>query len=329
MNEDKIQIEIKILHDLQEFGVVQKNIFCENSKKGKCKNIKPLKLSCRKRCTQSTSVLLTFRCTSGRRYHSPFTNTFISLFRVSPFVLMLFIKYWAAQVSIKKGICLAEMDNEKTICKETVIKLYQKLRNVCTRDLNKATIKLGGKGKSVEIDESLVAKVKHNVGKDLARPQIWVFGFVERIRDLVYLSIVPDRTAFTLLQIIYDHVLNGSTIYSDSWSSYSKISEIGEFQHKTVNHSYNFVDPNEPRTHTQRIESLWRNLKSKFKEMYGCDRLYLQSYCDEYMWRHNNKLSREDSFKEILKAIGRIYPPGSMTDILDIDFAIPDAHEGN
>lgn len=32
----------------------------------------------------------------------------------------------------------------------------------------------------VEIDESLFVKVKHNKGKDLGRPQIWVFGMYER-----------------------------------------------------------------------------------------------------------------------------------------------------
>lgn len=55
---------------------------------------------------------------------------------------------------------------------------------------------------------------------------------------------VRDREAETLLSIIYDKCKPGTTIYSDCWSSYNKISKLRDsYEHKTVNHSVNFVDP--------------------------------------------------------------------------------------
>ncbi|CAF0843871.1 unnamed protein product [Brachionus calyciflorus] len=45
----------------------------------------------------------------------------------------------------------------------------------------------------------MVARVKHNVGKDLAR--VWMFGMMCRSDDLCYIEIVPDRTQYTLLRI--------------------------------------------------------------------------------------------------------------------------------
>jgi transposase-like protein len=56
------------------------------------------------------------------------------------------------------------------------------------------------------------------------------------------MQVVPNREAQTLLAVIYEKVLNGSTIYSDCWSSYEKLSKLG-YTHLTVNHTYNFLDP--------------------------------------------------------------------------------------
>ena len=47
-------------------------------------------------------------------------------------------------------------------------------------------MKLGGSNQSVQIDESLFAKVKHHVGKDLSRKQVWVFGMVDVKPNNIY-----------------------------------------------------------------------------------------------------------------------------------------------
>lgn len=55
-----------------------------------------------------------------------------------------------------------------------------------------------------------------------------------------------------------------------------------------VNHSVNFVDPKDRSIHTQKIESIWRVAKRKFKSMRGVDRKYLDSYLTEFTWRYTN-----------------------------------------
>ena len=45
---------------------------------------------------------------------------------------------------------------------------------------NKNDIRIGGEGRIVEIVESLFIKVKHNRGRDILRPKVWVFGLYER-----------------------------------------------------------------------------------------------------------------------------------------------------
>jgi IS1 family transposase len=89
----------------------------------------------------------------------------------------------------------------------------------------------------------------------LKRVQVWMFGLVDRLTKKCHIEIVKDRTGHSLLAPIFDHVIEGSIIFSDSWSAYSRITQVGEFQHRQVNHKYNFVEPTsdgEDELHTNR-----------------------------------------------------------------------------
>lgn len=119
------------------------------------------------------------------------------------------------------------------------------MRNICSMEIKEwsKTAKLGVPGKVVEIDESLVTKVKYNRGSKLKKVQIWMFGIIERDKDgKLYVELVPNRTSETLLKIIVDHVKEGTMIVSDSWSSYNRLKDL-KFGHMTVNHKYHFFDP--------------------------------------------------------------------------------------
>ncbi|CAF0725430.1 unnamed protein product [Brachionus calyciflorus] len=135
-----------------------------------------------------------------------------------------------------------------------------------------------------------LAFVKHSKGKDLKRPQVWTFGLVER-RDgkangKVYLEVVPNREAQTLLAIIYEKVLSGTTIMSDCWSSYDKI----------INGAC-----------TNRIESLWNSSKHRFKDMRVTKRSEIQSYLDEFIWRLITILSEfENMYDQANKEDARV-----------------------
>jgi transposase-like protein len=147
----------------------------------------------------------------------------------------------------------------------------------------------------------------------LKRPQVWVFGIYERpFRDTdrrrcLFIP-VPKRDAFTLLNIIYKHIEAGSVIVSDCWKAYNEIKSLDKnFEHLTVNHSLNFVDP-ETQAHTNGVESIWNSAKIQFKTMRGVSRKYLNAYLTEFMWRKNTTSARYDATEAIIDAIAQSCP---------------------
>jgi transposase-like protein len=117
-----------------------------------------------------------------------------------------------------------------------------------------------GSKKIVEIDESLFFKRKYNRGR--IRDEQWYVGGIERSSRKCFIVPVENRNAVTMIRIIQDYVNPGSIIITDKWRAYQRaLSELENFEHLSINHSLNFVDPNDPLVHTQNVEGLWSRSK--------------------------------------------------------------------
>ncbi|XP_060590076.1 uncharacterized protein LOC132745237 [Ruditapes philippinarum] len=128
----------------------------------------------------------------------------------------------------------------------------------------------------VEIDESLFGRrVKFHRGDPNKGLKVWVFGMVERSTNSLILYPVKDRTADTLIPLIERHVEKGSTIYSDGFSAYFHLNDMG-YRHFTVIHKYSFKKTYKNAetgdievVHTNRIEGAWKHAKDYFRKMSG------------------------------------------------------------
>lgn len=137
----------------------------------------------------------------------------------------------------------------------------------------------------VQIDESLFAKRKYERGR--IKQQRWVFGACDNNRGgRVYMVTVPKRNEANLLPIIQSWCPGGSIINSDCWGAYHNLQANG-FNHFTVNHSQNFVDPI-TQEHTQRIESLWKQCKMFLNTHYYNKSTDLDMYIGEFCFRYNH-----------------------------------------
>ena len=141
----------------------------------------------------------------------------------------------------------SRMSSVDSVCKDTglgrdtVLMIGSFLRKITFTALAEArNCKIGGPETIVEIDETMIARRKYNVGRAVG--QQWLFGGVVRGSGgrQLFLELVPDRSRATLEEVLARRVEIGTIVYSDEWSSYSHISGLG-FEHHTVNHSRNLI----------------------------------------------------------------------------------------
>ena len=102
----------------------------------------------------------------------------------------------------------------------TVITALRRLRDICSLKILHGNLKLGGRGKTIEIDESMFGhKRKYNRGR--VGQGTWVFGMVERGTGQALAFRVPNRTRETLVTgLVQKFVEPGTTIISDKFSPY-------------------------------------------------------------------------------------------------------------
>lgn len=160
-----------------------------------------------------------------------------------------------------------------TLSRATIANWFAHLREVCVVALEKREKSegpMGGEGVVIEIDESLVGKQKSHVGRV---PQgTWIFGMYNRNTKELRMFRCPEnsRDRKSLIPIIKANIKPGTKIISDQWGVYwdnknerSHLIPLG-YQHETVNHSVNFVDPN-TEANTQTMECYWRHLKTSMR----------------------------------------------------------------
>ena len=116
---------------------------------------------------------------------------------------------------------------------------------------------------------------------------------------------MAKRDSATLVPLIKEYVEAGSTIITDCWKAYDCLSRE-DFQHLTVNHSINFVDP-ETGAHTQNVECQWWQIKRSLPSTHTRSDDAFGFYLAEYMWR--KKHADDDKFDQILRDILLLYKP--------------------
>ena len=157
---------------------------------------------------------------------------------------------------------------------------------------NRTFIKLGGKGKEVEVDETFIGGLARNMhperhyrritatkGKD----KTVVIGMLERGGE-VRANVTPTRRRHHVTAQVRTNVARESMIYTDALQSYDNLKNEN-FAHQMIDHAERYVDG---RVHTNGLENFWSLLKRGLKGTYiAVEPFHLFRYLDEQVFRYN------------------------------------------
>ena len=203
-----------------------------------------------------------------------------------------------------------------TLSQETIADWQSYCREVCMADLDRRFTdqgRIGGETSYVQVDEAKIGKRKHHVGRIVDGS--WIFGMIDMFTGDLRIEILQDnkRDEQTLKQAIEKHIKPGTTIISDQWLGYINLSRPDHnnpnatwYNHMTVNHSQNFVDP-DTSANTQLIESTWRSIKKQICRG-GVHKDALGDHLCEYLWLRRCSRQNLDPFNEFIQAIVRLHP---------------------
>ena len=116
----------------------------------------------------------------------------------------------------------------------------------------------------------------------------------------VYVRIVPDCSADTLIPIIRDKIsLENSKINTDYWKSYDWLVDLWYKKHYRVKHSNNeFARWSQ---HINWIESFRSYCKRRLAKFNGIKKEYYDIYLKECEWRFNCWLLKQNKYKQLMK----------------------------
>ena len=233
-----------------------------------------------------------WRCTTRRcsKQTSIRANSFFSRSRL-PCCKILMMSYWIHHMKTVH-LCTVTGLSPNTVCD------FQKyLRQLVAGSLQEVDTIIGGEGVTVELDESKLGKRKYHRGHHVEG--VWVLGGIEITpQKRMFIVPVPDRCAETLVEVIRQHVLPGTTVNTDLWRGYNTLCDYG-YVHNTVNHSRSFVNPVSG-THTNSIEGAWSGLKQHLAPQQRTQE-DMHNRLGEYLWRRQNKGRLWFAFIEALR----------------------------
>lgn len=179
--------------------------------------------------------------------------------------------------SSKNGVAAKELERQLGVTYKTAWRIARQIRS-----LMKQHGKIGGKGITVEADETYMGGKHRHYMKYYAKTP--VLGVVERGGEIRARTSDTASTRRTK-DFLYSNMARTSTLYTDESRIYSWTKKYG-IKHDVVNHRRREYVRGDVYTNT--IESFWGQLKRSINGTYHhVSKKYMQLYVDEFVFRYN------------------------------------------
>lgn len=164
---------------------------------------------------------------------------------------------------------------------------------------------MGGEGKHVEVDETLIGGVLKNpkTGRKNANYRVnktMVLGIVERDGN-VRAGVIPTNSLTYLEGSVSHNVRPGTRVSTDDHRSYRHLGRVG-FDHSVIRHSEGEYGRGD--VHTNTIEGYWSRLKNSIKGTHiHVSEKHLWKYVSEFSYRYNMRKQPEEMFNRMILAV--------------------------
>lgn len=129
------------------------------------------------------------------------------------------------------------------------------------------------------------------------------FGILQRISQLVRIWLVPNSKGQTIVPIIREAVLPGSSVYTDGHKGYRRLPQY-HYWHQWVDHDAGEYVRGD--VHTQGIDGYWGLLKTHLDSIGGIRKERLELFIGEHQWRYNFRhLSRKEQAQKLYELLKR------------------------
>lgn len=231
-----------------------------------------------------------------------------TIFEDSPIGLDKWLPVMWMLVNSKNGISSWEVHRAVGVTQKTAWFMLQRVR-LAMQDENYAKLSgtieadetyIGGKAANMHLDKLTRLKMQGHARAGTDGKSI-VAGLLER-DGKAKVKVVPTTRAYHIRTNVIENVEKGSTVYSDSLLSYRNLPVDG-FIHDFVNHTERYVNG---QVHTNGLENFWSLLKRSIKGTYvSVEPFHLQAYCDEQVFRYNNRgpMTDADRFNYVMRKI--------------------------
>lgn len=218
-----------------------------------------------------------------------FTAKVGTIFEDSPLGLDKWLPAVWMIVNAKNGVSSCELARSLGVTQKTAWHMGHRIRTA----MHKGIFNLAGE---VEADESWIGSKARFVHADKRRIRASrmtamtpVMGLLERNTaekpSRVKLRVVNTVRRSELVPHVLKNVVQGSSLFTDSLSSYEGLSHA--YVHQVINHAESYA---RGRVHTNGLENFWSLLKRSIKGTYVCPRAFhLFRYLDEQAARFNER----------------------------------------
>lgn len=239
-----------------------------------------------------------YKCSNTGKYFTVKTQTIFEGSKVS-------LRKWFLLIGMmtthKRGISSHQVARDLGVSQPTAWLMMRKIRQ-CFKHTNMNHLQ-----GYVELDEVYLSprtrkemvkykgkKIKEN--RIISKPEFPIFTMIQENGKCLNMKVVPNTQKATLYPIIHTFVRKNSTIITDDYKSYVRLTEDKHYKYKhiIVRHStYDFVKDGHT---TNDAECAHMHLRS-FMRSYNHTTVKknLQSYIDQFVWLYNH---RDDLFSD-------------------------------